>query len=87
MCVCVYVCVCTCCGRKIYEHLKNIFSFMSTLKKRDKFKFSFLAVLFKNFFIKIRLNMSDQEKKNLQRIYDLLNAGTKPKHFRNMWRF
>ena len=32
------------------------------------------------FFIKIQPNMSGQEKKQ-QRIYDLLNAKTKPKKF------
>ena len=30
------------------------------------------------FFVKIQLNMSEQEKKG-QKIYDLLNAKTKPK--------
>ena len=47
-------------------------------KKNDKSKFSWLALLFKHFFIKIRPNMSEQEKKRLG-IYDLLNAKTKPK--------
>ena len=42
-----------------------------------KFEFSWLALLFKHFFIKIQPNMSEQEKKQL-RIYDLLNAQTKP---------
>ena len=37
---------------------------------------SIIQALF--FFIKIQPNMSDQEKK-WQRIYDLLNAETKPK--------
>ena len=47
-------------------------------KKNDKSKFSWLALLFNHFFIKIQPNMSEQEKKQ-QRIYDLLNAETKPK--------
>ena len=47
------------------------------LKKCDKSKFS-LALLFKHLFIKIQPYMSEQEKKR-QRIYDLLNAETKPK--------
>ena len=41
-------------------------------KECDKSKFSWLALLFKHFFIKIQPNMSEQEK-NQQRIYDLLN--------------
>ena len=47
-------------------------------KKRNKYKLSWLALLFKHLFIKIQPNMSDQEKKP-QKIYDLLNANTKPK--------
>ena len=41
-----------------------------------------LALLFKHFLkkIKIQPNMRKQEKKR-QRIYDLLNAETKPKNF------
>ena len=39
-------------------------------------------LLFKYFFIKIHLNMSEHEKK-LQIIYDLLNAETKQKKFQN----
>ena len=42
-------------------------------EKNDKSKFSWLAVLFKHFFIKIQPNMSEQEKK-CQRIYE-----TRPK--------
>ena len=38
------------------------------------------------FFIKIQPNMIEQEKK-WQRIYDFLNAETKPKNFRNNWSF
>ena len=37
-----------------------------------------LALLFEYFFIKIQPNMIGQEKKR-QRIFDLLNAETKPK--------
>ena len=48
------------------------------MEKPDKSKFSLLALLFKHFFIKIQPNMSEQEKKR-QKIYDLLNAETKPK--------
>ena len=47
-------------------------------KKSNKSKFLWLALLFKHFSIKIQPNMSEQEKKR-QRIYDLLNAETKPK--------
>ena len=47
-------------------------------KKYEKFKFSWLALLFKPFCIKIQPDMSEQEKKQ-QRIYDLLNAKSKPK--------
>ena len=47
--------------------------FLKTLP--DKSKFSWLALLFKLFFIKIQPNMNDWEK-NWQRIYDLLNAKT-----------
>ena len=43
------------------------------IKKNDKSKFLWLDLLFENFFIKIKPNMSEQEKKR-QRIYDLLNA-------------
>ena len=46
-------------------------------KKRFKFKFSWLSLLFKQFFIKIQPNISEQEKKR-ERIYDLLHAETKP---------
>ena len=42
---------------------------------RYKSKFSWLALLFKYFFIKIKPNMSEQEKKR-KRINDLLNADT-----------
>ena len=52
--------------------------FVQFLKKHDKSKFSWLALLCKHFFIKIQPNMSEQEKK-WQRIYDLLNAETKQK--------
>ena len=56
-------------------------------KKRDKSKFSLLAILFKNFFIKIQFNISEKEKKP-QRIYDLLYTETKPKeNIRNNWSF
>ena len=48
------------------------------LKKYDKTKFSWWGLLFQQFLIKIQPNMSEQEKKQ-QRIYDLLNAETKPK--------
>ena len=51
-------------------------------KKRNKSKFSWLALLFKQFFIKILPNMSEQGKKQ-QRIYDLLKAETKSKKFPN----
>ena len=47
-------------------------------------KFSWLAWLFKHFFMKIQPNMREQEKKQ-QKIYDLLNAETKPKNFQNNW--
>ena len=47
-------------------------------KKCNKSKFSLLAVLFKLIFFKIQPNMSEQKKK-LQKIYDLLNAETKTK--------
>ena len=47
-------------------------------KKREKSKVSWLVLLFKHFLIKIQPNMSEQAKKQ-QRIYDLLNAKTKPK--------
>ena len=39
---------------------------------------SWLALLFKHFFIKIQPNMSEQKKKQ-QRTYDLLHVETKPK--------
>ena len=45
------------------------------VKKRDKYKFSWLALVFKQFLIKIQPNMSKQEKKR-QRIYDFLDAET-----------
>ena len=48
-------------------------------KKRNKSKFSWIALLFKNYFIKIQPNISEQKMKR-QRIYDLLNADTKPKN-------
>ena len=44
----------------------------------DKSEFSWLAQLFKYFFIKTQPNISEQERKR-QRIYDLLNAEPKPK--------
>ena len=37
-----------------------------------------ISCIIQRLFIKIQLNMSEQEKKR-QRIYDLLNAETKPK--------
>ena len=40
-----------------------------------------ISLLFKQFFIKIQSNMSEQEKKR-QIIYDLLNAETKPKNYK-----
>ena len=42
---------------------------------KNKCKFSWLALLFKYFFIKIKPNMSEQEKKQ-QWIYNLLHAET-----------
>ena len=47
-------------------------------KKSDKSKFSWLALSFKHFFIKIQPIMFEQAVKQ-QRIYDLLKAETKPK--------
>ena len=44
-------------------------------KNTDKSKFSWLTL---SFFIKFQPNVSKQDKKR-QRIYDLLNAETKPK--------
>ena len=60
--------------------LKTFYSLISPiLKKRDKSKFLGLTLLFKHFLkIKIQTNMNKPEKKR-QRIYDLLNAETKPK--------
>ena len=58
----------------------------TTATKRDKSKFSWIALLFKHFFIKIHPNMSEQEKKR-QRIHDLVKAETKQKKFRNNWKF
>ena len=55
-------------------------------KKHNKSKFLWWVLLFQLFFIKIQPNMSEQEKKQ-QRIYDLLNAETKPKNFQNNWSF
>ena len=49
-------------------------------KKRNKSKFSWLALLFKPFFIKMLPSMSEQIKKR-QRIYHLLNVEIKPKIF------
>ena len=43
-----------------------------TPRARDKSKFSWLALLFKHFFIKIQPNMSEQET---------TNAETKPKTY------
>ena len=37
-------------------------------------------------FQKIQSDMSEQKKK-WQKFYDLLNAETKPKNFRNYWSF
>ena len=47
-------------------------------KRRGKSKFSWLALLFKHFVMKIQSNMSEQGKK-WQWLYDLLNADTKLK--------
>ena len=55
-------------------------------KKRDKSKFSWLSLLFKDLFLKFFPNISEQKEK-LQRFYDLLNAETKPKKFRKNWSF
>ena len=55
-------------------------------KKRKKFKFLWLALLFKHFFFTILPKMYEQEKKR-QRIYDLLNAENKLKNFQNNWSF
>ena len=55
-------------------------SLLVWLQKPDESKFSWLALLFKYFCIKIQPNMREQEKK-LQKIYDLFNAETKPPKF------
>ena len=58
------------------EYFEELFHLLCQLKKKhNKSKFSWLALLFK---IKIQPNMREQKKKR-QRIYDLLNAETKPK--------
>ena len=61
---------------------KRIFCLISQIfekKKRDKSKFSWLALLFKHYSkLKFTLKIIEWEKKR-QRIYDLLNAETKPK--------
>ena len=48
------------------------------MKKYDKSKFLWLAKKIHHFFFKIQPIISEQEKKR-QRIYDLLNAESKPK--------
>ena len=61
--------------------LKRFFSLICPLfEKRNVINLNFHdQLLFKQFFsIKIQPNMSEQEKKR-QRVYDLLNAETKPK--------
>ena len=67
---------------------KTFFSLISQVleKKRDIANFSWLALLFQHFLIKIQPIMSEQEKK-WQRIYDFLNTKTKPKNFQNNWSF
>ena len=62
-------------------------SILGEKKTHYNSKFSWLAILLKHFFkIKIQPNISEQEKTR-QRIYDLLNAETKPKKYRNNWSF
>ena len=68
---------------KIWNNFENVFFSLirPIFEKRDKSKFSWLALLFKHFWkIKTQLNMNEQEKKR-QRIYDLLNVESKPKFF------
>ena len=57
----------------------RVFSLISLIfeKKCDKSKFSVLARWFKHFSIKIQHSMREKENKR-HRIYDLLNAETKP---------
>ena len=62
----------------IFKTFFSVWSVQFWKKKRDKSKFSWLSLIFKHFFIKIRSNMSEQEKET-QRIYDLLDIETKPK--------
>ena len=61
--------------------LKTFFNLISQIfekkKKRNKSKFSWLALLFKHFLMKIQPNMSEQEKKG-QSIYVLLNVEIEP---------
>ena len=91
VCVCVFVCVCVCVrtcvcagGSKISNNFQNVFYclvYPILKKRRDKFNFLLLALLFKQFFIKSQLNISEQETKQ-QTISDLLNAETKRKFLR-----
>ena len=69
-----------------FKLICSIFEKKKPQKNPNKSKFSWLALLFKHFFIKIQPIMSEQEKKQ-QRIYDLLNAETMPKNFQNNWSF
>ena len=64
------------------ESFLKLFFFFGWLVqfRKNKSKFSWFALLFKQFFIKIQSSMSEQEKKR-QRLYDLLNAKTEPKKF------
>ena len=48
-------------------------------KKLDKFKFTWLALLFKHVSFKIQPSMSEQWKKKQLRLYDLLNSESKLK--------
>ena len=75
--------MCVCAEAKygiIFQMFFFLVWYVQFFKKRDKPKFSWLALLFKHFFTNIHPNMNEQKKKR-QRIYDLLHAETKPNKF------
>ena len=57
------------------------------LKKCGKSKSSLLVLFLKILFIKIQPCMRDEQGKQLQWIYDPLNAKTNTKYFQNNWIF
>ena len=95
MCVYMYIYMCVCVYVYIYIYIYNavpkygmifivwLVQFLKkkkTNKKHNKFKFSWLPLLFKHFFLKLKFSqLWVSKKRNNKESYDLLNAESKPK--------